>query len=152
MSAPEFEDVGGCAVPEDTPHSLGRIPLRWMVRECFRTNTGIQFCGERLRDIGLDPASLHPVVEDRPRPLPKPRCYHLNTIAPRVPLASEEEHDVRDALSPMHDQFAPFTPLWWVLELLPFWQRIPLGPPAEWRGRRQAARYVLHPLRVAFFS
>ena len=123
-----------------------------MVRECFRTNTGIQFHAEGLRDIGLDPASLYPVVEDRPRPLPKPRWYHLNTIAPRVPLASEEEHDVRDALSPMHDQFAPFTPLWWVLELFPFWQRIPLGPPAEWRGRRQTARYVLRPLLVAFFS
>lgn len=32
-------DVGGGSVPNDTPHSLARIPLRWMVRECFLAKT-----------------------------------------------------------------------------------------------------------------
>ncbi|PIL31278.1 hypothetical protein GSI_05976 [Ganoderma sinense ZZ0214-1] len=138
-------DVGGCAVPKDTPHSLGRISLRWMVRECFRADTGIQFRADKLRDIGLDPASLYPVVKDRPRPL-QPRSCHLTTLAPPVPPASEEEHDVRDALSPMHDQWAAFSLLWWVLGLLPFWQRILPAPPSEWadsRGQRQTVRMSL---------
>ena len=44
-------------------HSLARIPLRWMIRECFRTNTGIRFHAELLKDIGLDPENLWPHVK-----------------------------------------------------------------------------------------
>ena len=136
-------DVEGCAVPEGTaPHSLGRISLRWMVRECFRMNTGIQFQAEELRNIGLDPASLYPVVKERPHPL-QPRYSHLTTVAPPAPIASEEEHDVRDALAPMHDQLAVFSPLWWAMELNPMRRslRVPIGPPSEWEeGSGKTAR------------
>lgn len=63
-------DVGGGSVPNDTRHSLARIPLRWMIRECFRTNSGIQFEADKLRAIaGIDPASLYPIVLPRPPPL-----------------------------------------------------------------------------------
>ncbi|KAL1951075.1 hypothetical protein VTO73DRAFT_224 [Trametes versicolor] len=55
-------DVGGGSVPDDTLHSLARIPLRWMIRECFRTRTGIRFHGELLKEIGLDPARLWPAT------------------------------------------------------------------------------------------
>jgi hypothetical protein len=41
-----------------------------MVRECFKTRTGIMFDSERLRDIGIDPASLYPIIRPRPPPLP----------------------------------------------------------------------------------
>lgn len=65
-----FPDVGGGSVPNDTRHSLARIPLRWMIRECFRTNSGIQFEADKLRAIaGIDPASLYPIVLPRPPPL-----------------------------------------------------------------------------------
>ncbi|KAI0640161.1 hypothetical protein C8Q77DRAFT_1044697 [Trametes polyzona] len=57
-------DVGGGSVPDSTRHSLARIPLRWMIRECFRTGTGIRFHGELLKDIGLDPATLWPVPSE----------------------------------------------------------------------------------------
>ncbi|CDO73378.1 hypothetical protein BN946_scf185013.g12 [Trametes cinnabarina] len=56
-------DVGGGSVLDETPHALERIPLRWMIRECFRTNSGIRFHGELLKRIGLDPATLWPVPE-----------------------------------------------------------------------------------------
>lgn len=57
-------------MPNDTRHSLARIPLRWMIRECFRTNSGIQFEADKLRAIaGIDPASLYPIVLPRPPPL-----------------------------------------------------------------------------------
>lgn len=40
-----------------------------MIRECFRTNSGIQFEADKLRAIaGIDPASLYPIVLPRPPP------------------------------------------------------------------------------------
>jgi len=42
-------------VKNDERYSLARIPLRWMIRECFRTGTGIVFDACMLRDeVGLD--------------------------------------------------------------------------------------------------
>ena len=73
-------DVGGGSVPDTEKHSLARIPLRWMIREVFRTNTGIRFHAELLKDIGLDPASLWP----HPKPACKfgPGLAHAPQIAP----------------------------------------------------------------------
>lgn len=65
---PTLVDVGGGSVPNRTRHSLARIPLRWMIRECFRSECGIQFEAGRLRDVGLDPRTLYPKVLDRPAP------------------------------------------------------------------------------------
>ena len=36
-----------------TPYALARIPLRWMIRECFRCNTGIVFDAVMLQRLGL---------------------------------------------------------------------------------------------------
>ena len=63
-------DVGGGSVPNETYHSLARIPLRWMIRQCFEADTGIQFEAERLRTVGLDYHTLYPNVLPRPDPLP----------------------------------------------------------------------------------
>ena len=57
-------DVGGGSVLDTEKHSLARIPLRWMIRECFRTNTGIRFHSELLKDIGLDPDTLYPHAKE----------------------------------------------------------------------------------------
>ena len=36
-------------------HSLARIPLRWMIRECFKLNIGIVFDAHMLKhEVGLD--------------------------------------------------------------------------------------------------
>ena len=61
-------DIGGGSVANDTPHSLARIPLRWMIRQCFLAKTGIQFEAEKLRDIGLAPETLYPRVIQRHHP------------------------------------------------------------------------------------
>jgi hypothetical protein len=58
-----YLDVGGGSVENYTPHNLARVPLRWMIRETFKTNTGIIFDAEGLRRIGLDPDKL---VQPRP--------------------------------------------------------------------------------------
>ncbi|EKM61846.1 uncharacterized protein PHACADRAFT_248724 [Phanerochaete carnosa HHB-10118-sp] len=123
-------DVGGGSVSNDTRHSLARIPLRWMVRQCFMANTGIRFHAELLRGIGLDPAVLYPVVHDRSEAL-----YYT----PSAPVPdgttdarlSEEEEDLADALSPVYDQLA-LARSWWVLELLPMRHRVQRTADGRW--------------------
>ena len=76
-----------------------------MIRQCFLANTGIRFHAELLRSVGLDPASLYPVVRARPE------AAHY---APGAPLPdgaggarlTEEEEDLADALCPLYDQLA----------------------------------------------
>ncbi|KAI0714718.1 hypothetical protein C8Q76DRAFT_767966 [Earliella scabrosa] len=110
-------DVGGGSVKNDEVHSLARISLRWMVRECFKTDTGIRFHGESLKGIGLDPATLYPIVQPRPAAL-KPTKEHRSSRAKAVPDATEEEHEVRDAQTPIVDQLVKAR-YWWLLEIVP---------------------------------
>lgn len=37
-----------------------------MIRQCFLTNTGIRFHAPLIAAVGLDPASLYPIVKPRP--------------------------------------------------------------------------------------
>ncbi|KAB5588367.1 hypothetical protein CTheo_8193 [Ceratobasidium theobromae] len=62
-------DVGGGSVKNGERYSLARISLRWMVRQCFKCNTGIMFHSNLLEDIGLSPETLWPEVLPRPPPL-----------------------------------------------------------------------------------
>ena len=56
-----------------TRHSLARITLRWMVRECFKTNTGIVFDAHMLKhEIGLDIDSVLKAPTPLSSPLPSP--------------------------------------------------------------------------------
>ncbi|KAL1951077.1 hypothetical protein VTO73DRAFT_226 [Trametes versicolor] len=127
-------DVGGGSVQDSVEHTLARIPLRWMIRECFKTNTGIRFHGELLRRIGLDPAALHPHVADRPSPL-VPSAEFLKGVAPPVPLTTEEEHEVRDALCPAYDQLDAAW-YWWLLECIPTEKRV-RGPAPEYKEKKR---------------
>ena len=106
----------------DQKHALSRIPLRWMVRECFRTGTGIRFHAELLKDIGLDPATLN--APSRP-PALEPAAHHLPRAAdPPVDAKAladwpEERHEVHDALAQVYDQLAAKWYKWWPLECFP---------------------------------
>ncbi|KAJ7022588.1 hypothetical protein C8F04DRAFT_1137769 [Mycena alexandri] len=138
-------DVGGGSVPNDTRNSLARIPLRWMIRECFKADTGILFDAGRLQELGLDPATLYPFVLPRPPPLsaekeilPKPQGWLRRLLSGKKrkddftmaaeledkPLEKpqpgmEEEEELKDALSPVYDQLH-LNPVWWILEFIPF--------------------------------
>ncbi|KAG5735939.1 hypothetical protein E4T56_gene1939 [Termitomyces sp. T112] len=93
------------------------------------------FLFESLKTLGLDPASLYPYVQKRPPPLPGANALveHIPSAADRkakssiqtvkvpVNVMSEEEHELRDAMSPIYDQLS-LVPLWWVLELCPMEQ------------------------------
>ena len=136
-------DVGGGSVDNDTSYSLARIPLRWMIRECFKTNTGIMFMSDGLRKLGLDPASLYPDVLSRPPPLPVtqariqgiPRTPPKNHYAEVDDLVkvykSEEEHELLDAMSPVYDQLA-MAKFWWILELIPMKQKYQRSSSTNW--------------------
>ena len=53
----------------DERHSLARISLRWMVRECFKTNTGIIFDAHMLmHEVGLDVDIDSGAILDPPEP------------------------------------------------------------------------------------
>ncbi|KAL4070342.1 hypothetical protein J3A83DRAFT_3177895 [Scleroderma citrinum] len=106
-------DVGGGYVKNTERFSLARIPLRWMIRECFKTNTGIQFLSSKLKLMGVDPTTLHPVR-------PRPPAVHGNRreADPKCPFVSEEHEDLSDALSDMYDQLQ-LRPFWWILEVVP---------------------------------
>ncbi|KAJ7598622.1 hypothetical protein C8J56DRAFT_1039511 [Mycena floridula] len=155
-------DVGGGSVRNSTPHSLARISLRWMIRECFKTDTGIMFDTGRLQELGMDPSTLYPFVTPRPPPLSPPlsaaqaplvkqpsalkptnpfkalakriveKSRPRDSISsplvekfkqsedkppPHTPL-TEEEEELRDVLSPIHDQLE-IKKSWWILEILP---------------------------------
>ena len=65
-------DVGGGSVINGTRHSLARVPLRWMIRECFKVNSGIIFDAHMLQhEVGLDIDSLSAA----PKPLSPTALY-----------------------------------------------------------------------------
>ncbi|KZS86926.1 hypothetical protein SISNIDRAFT_491486 [Sistotremastrum niveocremeum HHB9708] len=112
-------DVGGGSTPNETPFTLAQVPLRWMVRECFRSNTGILFDIDALLEIGLEPENLFPEVIV-PRPMPTSK------------LGYDFDHpDLASALSPMFDQLA-IRPLWWILEFLPVKDRKQRAKDKAW--------------------
>ncbi|KAF7353957.1 DUF2235 domain-containing protein [Mycena venus] len=140
-------DVGGGSVDNETVHNLARIPLRWMIRECFKTNSGIMFDCEGLRSIGLDPGHLYPTVVSRPPPLPVGNLHirsipsskeqseaqkeaaltnFANSEAAQVTQKTEEELELQDALCPIYDQLN-LAWFWWILEFLPLKQRYQAG-------------------------
>jgi hypothetical protein len=114
-----------------------------MVRECFKADTGIMFSSEGLREIGIDPNSLYPLVKPRPPPLsaagakiqsihdaPQQDYEEFAGIGASAVLGehekTEEEHELLDALSPVYDQL-DLAWFWWLLELIPFRQKYQKG-------------------------
>ncbi|KAG5638505.1 hypothetical protein H0H81_012310 [Sphagnurus paluster] len=150
-------DVGGGAVRNEVRNSLARIPLRWMVRQCFILKTGILFHRELFKVIGMDPDSLYPEVRARPPAVTKTKEYSPevkylqprsgngkgHTLVDTSDFVSEEEEDLADALSPVNDMLK-ILPAWWILEWIP--QKVKYqGDDDEWvnqllinrgRGRR----------------
>ncbi|KAF8630983.1 hypothetical protein AX15_002693 [Amanita polypyramis BW_CC] len=142
-------DVGGGSVENGTRYSLARIPLRWMIRECFKTKCGILFKTDSLREVGLDPSTIYPYVLPRPPALLERARTQVIEKIPRTSIwkrvgklfmsaearskaareamerrsqssafISEEDEELRDALSPKYDQLK-LKLFWWILEILP---------------------------------
>ena len=59
-----LSDVGGGSVKNGQRNSLARIPLRWMIRECFKVKVGIIFDAHMLKhEVGLDTDSIDAAPE-----------------------------------------------------------------------------------------
>jgi hypothetical protein len=125
-----------------------------MVREIFKTDAGILFLTDRLYEIGLDPSTIHPVVQKRPDHLPvgdekiREPCHDERATRPpmykaweklpptRRPLKtgpdamsrSEEDEELKDALSPVFDEMCIKKWWWYFVEILP----LPLS--RQWHG------------------
>lgn len=127
-------DVGGGAVPNETRNALARIPLRWMIRQCFLVDTGIMFHRASFKKIGMDPDSLYPYVKQRPLMITKPSTSPppspttINSGHYPAPLVggedfiSEEDEDLADATSPINDMLKNLK-AWWLLEVVPLKRR-----------------------------
>jgi len=124
-------DVGGGAVKNEVRNSLARISLRWMVRECFKIDTGILFNPSMLTHIGMDPKSLWPKVKARPPPVhrfsgkPPPKTRPFLTLpgangalVEDNSFVSEAEEDLADATSDINDML-DVAKSWWIMELVP---------------------------------
>ncbi|KAK5626740.1 hypothetical protein RRF57_002455 [Xylaria bambusicola] len=147
-------DIGGGAVRNESRHMLSRIPLRWMIRQCFECNTGILFDMARLAEQGLDVVNLWPEYQEPTKPTspPSPRLmtkYHKKILAPVqrrstfLPIGPEG-HTIDDAptredlnyILPSESDENHFDALqppndmlkiakgWWILELWPVKMRV----------------------------
>ena len=128
-----YTDIGGGSVPNGTRNSLARIPLRWMIRQCFIAKTGIMFHKSTFPKVGLDPDTLYPevlprspiILQDRDKhtiPVPKPLVVSDDRTAVVYSdggrFVNEAEEDLADALSPIYDQLS-LAKYWWFLEWIP---------------------------------
>ncbi|KAG7086992.1 hypothetical protein E1B28_012970 [Marasmius oreades] len=137
-------DVGGGSVSNDTKPNLARIPLRWMIRECFRTNTGIMFHADLLEDVmGVDSSALYPTVLPRSPPLKITAEHYIRrptskatasvtTSSQVIKRPTEEELELADALSPIYDQLS-LKWFWWILEFWPVRMRYQQGD-GSWKS------------------
>lgn len=98
-------DVGGGAVKNWERHMLSRIPLRWMLRQCFECKTGIIFSTAALAEVGLDVRTLWPVYQKPEKPIvgPSPRTmehYEAGGLPPlrRRSTALGIDPDMKDPL------------------------------------------------------
>jgi hypothetical protein len=139
-------DVGGGAVPDRERHMLSRIPLRWMIRQCFECKTGILFTTAALAETGIDIESVWPVYKVPKRPAVEPSemtvaRYKKGLLPPlemrsaslgaesalrsgtfpdkaKVENLPEQVEDYFDALASINDQLVQARK-WWILEFWP---------------------------------
>ncbi|TQS38748.1 hypothetical protein Golomagni_00740 [Golovinomyces magnicellulatus] len=108
-------DVGGGAVKNSERHVLARIPLRWIIRQCFECNTGILFNTAALAETGIDVQNVWPVYKTPTRPVVGPSPNHFNKYLTGVipPLhrrstalgLESTKSDLPDEVFPDHEEF-----------------------------------------------
>lgn len=158
-------DVGGGAVKNDCRHMLSRIPLRWMIRQCFECNTGILFDTARLAEYGMDVHTLWPVYKPPSKPASGPPSallekYNRKILAPIhrrsvfLPIGPEDKK-IKDAptvedlnyILPSEGHEDYFDALercndmlreskaWWILEAWPIKVRVLARDGMSWEKR-----------------
>lgn len=164
-------DIGGGAVANETRHMLSRIPLRWMIRQCFECNTGIAFDTAILAEMGMDIYTLWPKCKSISKPPTGPspdlfEKYESKVFPPlhrrsafldfiegnddkqvfhmdhRLAHLPETTEDHFDGLAPVNDQLVEAKG-WWILEIWPVKIRVLTKGEEGWekRVRMNMGRY-----------
>ncbi|KAI1359388.1 hypothetical protein F5Y08DRAFT_319779 [Xylaria arbuscula] len=158
-------DIGGGAVRNESRHMLSRIPLRWMMRQCFECDTGILFNTAHLAEQGIDVVDLWPEYRAPTKPTdpPSPRLmtkYHKKILAPVqrrstfLPIGPEgytiDDAPTREDLNYIlpseadenhFDALQPPNDMlkmargWWILELWPVKIRVLSGDKEGWEKK-----------------
>lgn len=163
-------DIGGGAVANETRHMLSRIPLRWMIRQCFECDTGIAFDTAVLAEMGLDVHTLWPTYQPvcKPPTSPSPNLIEKYENAEFPPLHRRSaflklQGDREEDIFHMDHRFAPLPECiedyfdglpdvndqlvaakgWWILETWPVKIRILAKDGEGWekRVRMNLGRY-----------
>lgn len=146
-------DVGGGSMSNESRHMLSRIPLRWMLRQCFECDTGILFDTAMLAEQGLDVVTMWPRYKQPTKPPvgPQPELVQKFKEKRLAPLArrsvflpigpentidnapsrqdlsyilpSESTEDYFDATGRINDQLVDAKG-WWILEFWPIVVRV----------------------------
>jgi len=111
-------DVGGGGYANDQKYMLSNIPLRWMIRETFKCNTGIIYSSAAVQSFGLNMSTLYPYLTPRP---------------PMDNQGVEEELDRMDCKEKVWDELKR-SKGWYILEILPMRQWV-LSKEGGWRTR-----------------
>lgn len=140
---------------------LSRIPLRWMLRQCFECDTGILFNTGALAETGIDIPTLWPLYRTPKKPVVGPApstvsAFETGSLPPltrrstalgvdgmpakggenlkasALDLLPEQEEDYFDALAPINDQLVVARG-WWVLECWPVKVRVQKKGSGEWQ-------------------
>ena len=92
-------------------HSLARIPLQWMIRECFKAEAGIIFDAHMLEHrVGLNVDSINEAPEVLlPTDIDSAELNlhsSLKVVSPPegVTFLGEAQEELHDAQSPIYDQ------------------------------------------------
>lgn len=111
-------DVGGGSVDNNETITLSKLSLRWMLKECFRNNTGILFSEKDVKEMtGLSAADLTGTLL---KPATCQRTSDVHRTFSDLSTLSTEELTTGSALTaaPLTDVLL-VKPGWWLLELWP---------------------------------
>ena len=75
-----------------------------MIRQCFLANTGIRFHTQLLPNVGIDPASLYPIVAERPPALTPEDIVSDEEYAQLQAQATAAATSSPSAPEPLHDR------------------------------------------------
>ncbi|KZT41755.1 hypothetical protein SISSUDRAFT_1059081 [Sistotremastrum suecicum HHB10207 ss-3] len=104
-------DVGGGSVKNKEDHNLAMIPLRWMIQEAVKMETGILFDLAQLHLIGLN-------LRESTSPDAQSPKLVADSIEVPPQLKDIEERRWKDAVEKKFDQLVHAW-AWWILEIWP---------------------------------
>jgi hypothetical protein len=125
-------DIGGGSHGDEVDTSLSKIPLRWMIKECFLMKTGIIFDKDHLEAFGL--LKLKDLESSDPGAVPTYTTSAASFTGPPAPTPNSQSTNVVDACADIYNQLS-LNIGWWVLEAIPMLTTYQKGDGSWLRSR-----------------